>query len=592
MDSKLALVYGSDEPQLYLKTMGTLIDDQAVEFEGRHAVVFPWQSVRLSYRQLADRSKILAKAMLEMGLSHGDCVGIMAGNCYQYIEVFLGGARIGCPVVVLNNTYSPAELENAVRRSSCKVIFHASSIGSRDLLGHIETLRGKQYPNLALPELRRIVSLDREDFGGSGIKVESYSTFTARGPSVFSDNDALERAEKLVTPEDVVNLQFTSGTTGAPKAAMLTHINLINNAQFVGRAMQLAPSDVICCPPPMFHCFGLVMGFLSSFFHGSSIVFPSDYFHAGKVVEAIMNEDATVLLGVPTMYIAELEVMMKTGQKPRQLRTGLASGSPVSQSLMNQIRSTMGAQKMLIAYGMTETSPVSFITSLEDTDEKGTTTVGRVFPHTAAKVIDTQGKIVRRGQRGELCTSGFVLQKGYWRNEEKTSEVMRRDENGVLWMHTGDEAMIDGDGYALITGRIKDLIIRGTFKFFHIPNSIALILTFKTGGENIFPREIEERLMCHASIFEASVVGIRNERYGEVVGCFLKLSPQSPKPTDQEIKQFITEQLGRHKAPHHIFWIGDAGVGEDFPKTGSGKHQKHMMRDIGNRLVGNVKAKL
>lgn len=342
----------------------------------------------------------------------------------------------------------------------------------------------------------------------------------------------------------------------------------------------------------MFHCFGLVMGFLSSFFHGSSIVFPSDYFHAGKVVEAIMNEDATVLLGVPTMYIAELEVMMKTGQKPRQLRTGLASGSPVSQSLMNQIRSTMGAQKMLIAYGMTETSPVSFITSLEDTDEKGTTTVGRVFPHTAAKVIDTQGKIVRRGQRGELCTSGFVLQKGYWRNEEKTSEVMRRDENGVLWMHTGDEAMIDGDGYALITGRIKDLIIRGTFKFFHIPNSIALILTFKTGGENIFPREIEERLMCHASIFEASVVGIRNERYGEVVGCFLKLSPQSPKPTDQEIKQFITEQLGRHKAPHHIFWIGDAGVGEDFPKTGSGKHQKHMMRDIGNRLVGNVKAKL
>lgn len=245
---------------------------------------------------------------------------------------------------------------------------------------------------------------------------------------------------------------------------MIWSSNLINNAQFVGGAMRLTPEDVICCPPPMFHCFGLVMGFLSSFFYGSSIVFPSDYFHAGKVVDAIVNEDVTVLLGVPTMYMAELEVMRETGQRPRRLRTGLASGSPVSQTLMNQLRETMGVDKMLIAYGMTETSPVSFITSLEDSDEKRTTTVGRVFPHTGAKIIDQNGKIVPRGQRGELCTSGFVLQKGYWKNEEKTREVMRTDENGVLWMHTGDEAMIDADGYAHITGRIKDLIIRGKLR--------------------------------------------------------------------------------------------------------------------------------
>lgn len=227
--------------------------------------------------------------------------------------------------------------------------------------------------------------------------------------------------------------------------------------------MQLTPEDVICCPPPMFHCFGLVLGFLSSFFYGSSIVFPSDYFDVAKVVDAIIDEDATVLLGVPTMYVAELEVMAKTGQRPRRLRTGLASGSAVSQNLMNQLREIMGVEKMLIAYGMTETSPVSFITSLDDSDEKGTTTVGRVIPHTAAKVIDEKGNTLARGQQGELCTSGFVLQKGYWKNEEKTKEVMRRDENGVLWMHTGDEAMIDSDGYAHITGRIKDLIIRGTF---------------------------------------------------------------------------------------------------------------------------------
>ncbi|KAF9250418.1 hypothetical protein DTO027I6_4047 [Penicillium roqueforti] len=572
MDSNLALVYGPTEPQLCLKTMGALIEDQAAQFGDRPAVVFPWQSVRLSYRQLADRSKALAGEMLEMGLHHGDCVGILAGNCYQYVEVFLAGARIGCPVVVLNNTYTPAELENAVLRSSCKVVFHATSIGSRDLTGHIRILQGTQYPNPALPDLRRIISLGLGEFRTGAIEVQLYDTVTSNSPSVSINNATLEHAERQVTPQDVVNLQFTSGTTGSPKAAMLTHTNLINNAQFVGRAMQLTPEDVICCPPPMFHCFGLVLGFLSSFFYGSSIVFPSDYFDVAKVVDAIIDEDATVLLGVPTMYVAELEVMAKTGQRPRRLRTGLASGSAVSQNLMNQLREIMGVEKMLIAYGMTETSPVSFITSLDDSDEKGTTTVGRVIPHTAAKVIDEKGNTLARGQRGELCTSGFVLQKGYWKNEEKTKEVMRRDENGVLWMHTGDEAMIDSDGYAHITGRIKDLIIRG--------------------GENIFPREIEERLMSHASVSEASVVGIKDERYGEVVGCFLKASVQFQRPSIQELQQFVGERLGRHKAPKHVFWLGEKGVGDDFPKTGSGKHQKHMMRDIGNRLVGMFKAKL
>lgn len=225
--------------------------------------------------------------------------------------------------------------------------------------------------------------------------------------------------------------------------------------------MRLTPEDVVCCPPPLFHCFGLVLGFLASYTHGSSIVFPSDFFDVKKVVDAIMSEDATVLLGVPTMYVAELEVMAKTGQRPRRLRTGLASGSAVSQGLMNQLREKMGVQKMLIAYGMTETSPVTFITALEDPDEKGTTTVGRVVPHTAAKVVDKDGRLLEKGERGELCTSGFALQKGYWRNEGKTREAMRRDENGVLWMHTGDEAMLDGEGYAHITGRIKDIIIRG-----------------------------------------------------------------------------------------------------------------------------------
>lgn len=235
--------------------------------------------------------------------------------------------------------------------------------------------------------------------------------------------------------------------------------------------MHLTPSDVICCPPPLFHCFGLVLGFLASFTHGSSIVFPSDFFDVNRVVDTILTEDPTVLLGVPTMYVSVLEAMTKTCQRPRRLRTGLASGSAVSQSLMNELREMMGVEKMLIAYGMTETSPVTFITTLEDSDEKGTTTVGRVVPHTAAKVVDKKGKILRRGERGELCTSGFALQKGYWKNEEKTREAMRRDEAGILWMHTGDEALLDRDGYAHITGRIKDLIIRG-----NLPSDLSFFM--------------------------------------------------------------------------------------------------------------------
>ncbi|CEJ56598.1 hypothetical protein PMG11_02800 [Penicillium brasilianum] len=574
MDPKLAIVHGPKEPALWSKTLGNFIDEQATSFGEQPCVIFPWQSVRLSYSQLADHSKVLAKAMLEMGLRHGDCIGIMAGNCYQYIEVFLGGARIGCPVVVLNNTYTHSELQNAVRRSACKLVFIASSIGTRDLSGHIKALRGDSSLNSALPELRRVVYLGNGAPEQGGVEIQSYNTFTSNGHSVFMNDHVLKRAEIRVVPEDVLNLQFTSGTTGSPKAAMLTHNNLINDARFVGDAMALTSEDVICCPPPLFHCFGLVLGFLASFTHGSSIVFPSDFFDARLVVDAMVKEDATVLLGVPTMYVSELEVIAKTGQRPRRLRTGLASGSAVSQGLMNQLRAKMGVEKMLIAYGMTETSPVTFITALSDSDEKGTMTVGRVVPHTAAKVIGKDGKILRRGERGELCTSGFALQKGYLGNEEKTREVMRRGEDGVLWMHTGDEALLDEDGYAQITGRLKDMIIRG--------------------GENIFPREIEERIMVHAAISEASVVGIRDERYGEVVGCFLKGVEGSPRISDLEVKQWVGQQMGRHKTPQHIFWIGATGVGDDFPKTGSGKHQKHILRDIGNRLVGQktVKAKL
>ena len=318
------------------------------------------------------------------------------------------------------------------------------------------------------------------------------------------------------------------------------------------------------------------MGFLASFVHGSSIVFPSSQFDPELALDAVVNQRATALLGVPTMFIAILKANERKRYVIDTLRTGVAAGSAVPAALMDELNERMGVKAMLIAYGMTETSPVTFITSLDDPQEIRASSLGQVMPHTGAKIISNDGKekLLKRGEAGELCTSGYALQKGYWRNAEMTKEVMKVDEEGTVWMHTGDECKIQEDGFCVITGRIKDIIIRG--------------------GENIFPIEIEERLIAHPAISEASVVGLKDDRYGEVVACFLRSSGHSIRPDAEALRLWVREKLARHKAPKHVFWIGDLGVGDDFPKTGSGKHQKHFLRDIGNVLVQNSspKAKL
>ncbi|KAK1731951.1 4-coumarate-CoA ligase [Colletotrichum acutatum] len=561
-DASLSLVQGPTSPSLILKPLGSLIEEQSKKYGDRPAVIVPWQSTRLSYRELADRSKVIAKAILEVGLHHGDRVGIIAGNCYQYIELFLGAARIGCPYVVFNNTYSPDELKNAVLASGCKLLLMSPQIGTKSLSPHLESLLS--LDKVQSP-LKQIVYLQKFEQAPQGSMLESYSFFFNRGQSIFMNDSVLRRAARKVRPSDTLNLQFTSGTTGRPKAATLTHINLVNDAQFVGDAMRLTEADVVCCPPPLFHCFGLIMGFLASFCHGSSIVFPSDNFNAEATLSAVLKEKATALLGVPSMFLAELEALQQSGSPINTLRTGLIAGSPVPAALMTDIREKMHVEGILIAYGMTETSPVTFITSLEDAHEKRNASVGKALPHTAAKVVDAQGAIVPRGTRGELCTSGFALQKGYWKDQEKTKEVMKVDNNGVVWMHTGDEGLIDTDGYAYITGRIKDLIIRG--------------------GENISPTEIEDRLLSHPAISEACVVGLQDKRYGEVVASFLQTANGTLKLTDSEVKAWVTEKLGRHKAPEHVFWIGHPDVGTSLPKTGSGKYQKHLIRDLGDTLL-------
>ncbi|KAH6662416.1 hypothetical protein F5X68DRAFT_144984, partial [Plectosphaerella plurivora] len=382
---------------------------------------------------------------------------------------------------------------------------------------------------------------------------------------------------------DILNLQFTSGTTGAPKAAALTHSNLINNARCNAAAMRLTGEDVVCSPPPLFHYFGLVMGFLASYCSGSAIVFPSEVFDAKATLDAVVREKATALLGVPTMFIAELEVLESKKHVITTLRTGLAAGSPVAPHLMAGIKKNMGVKGMLIAYGMTETSPVTFITSLEDTEDRMFTTIGKVLPHTGAKIIGSHGEILPIGQKGELCTSGPALQRGYYNDEEKTQEVMRFDENGVRWMHTGDEAFIDAEGYAHITGRIKDIIIRGKFRFDALGDS----------GENISPAEIEDCLLKHPMVREACVVGLHDKRLGEVVTVFLRgAGDNTPRPSDDQIRQWVSQYLGRVKQPKHIFWLGDSDVGQDLPRTGNGKYQKHLIRAKGDLLLKRRGARL
>ncbi|KAH8896860.1 4-coumarate-CoA ligase [Thozetella sp. PMI_491] len=560
---ELSLVQGPSSPPLWTKTLGEVVAEQEARFGNRVALIIPWQNVRLTYRDLAHRSKAAAKAMLDAGLRHGDCVGIFAGNCHQYLELFLATARIGCPYVVLNNTYSPEELLSAVVRSDCKLLFVASAIGSRSLSHHVEKLVST---SLSRPGARMV------QFGNASLLpsdqpdiYQSYASFLARGSSGHATDAALDRAEQLVRSDDILNLQFTSGTTGLPKAAKLTHSNLINNGRFVGQAMHLTEEDIVCCPCPLFHCFGLVMGFLASFVHGSSIIFPSAGFNATATLDAIVQEKATVLLGVPTMFVAELEELEQVPRQLKTIRAALAGGSSVPPALLERLRSKMSIGKTLTAYGMTETSPVTFITSLEDTDDKMLNTFGRAFPHTGLKIIDGSGNIVPRGVRGEICTSGFALQKGYWKDEVRTCEVMKRDEHGIIWMHTGDEGFLDDEDYGHITGRIKDLIIRG--------------------GENLSPSEIENRLLRHSAIAEACVVGATDHKYGEVVAAFLKPATNGHQLSDQEIRSWVLQELGRVKVPEHVFWLDGKEAGEDLPKTGSGKFQKHLIRAIANKLV-------
>ncbi|KAK4495535.1 hypothetical protein PRZ48_013867 [Zasmidium cellare] len=528
-----AILQGSTTTPPSQTTIGPLLRQLVSHHGPKPALRVPWQNRTSTYTALDLASQTVARALINSGAAAGDHIGILAGNRHEYLEIFLGAARIGCAVVCLSCAYTVAEAENALRGS----VFVAGTIGNRDMgpaIEHVERLIHDKES-----ELKEVVVI-----GDESAQQTTYAQFLERASSSPISDTELRLLEDAVESTSPVLLQFTSGTTGNPKVSVLTSSGILNNGQYVGDRMQLTPNDTIVCPPPLFHTFGIVVGFLASMTHGSSFVLPSDIFNAEAAVKATISCHGTALLGVPTMFLAELEWMKKHDQWPSTLRTGIIGGSIVSQSIMKRIKTEMGLGWMLIAYGTTETSPISFLCSSKDNAEQRHGSVGRVLPNTAAKVVDPSGKTMQVGERGEICVSGHGLQKCYYRNPAKTEETMRKDEDGVEWFRTGDE-----------------------------------------GGENIYPAEIEEGLVSHSGVSEACVVGVKDEYYGEVVVAFLKGFANVPRPSDQELALLIKTRLARHKVPRHILWVGDADVVEDYPKTSSGKHQKHVLSTIAQGVI-------
>ncbi|RYN71812.1 putative acyl-CoA synthetase [Alternaria alternata] len=551
----LSIVAGPLDPPLLQLTLSQLLRKQVDCYPENEAVVIPWTGARWTYQQLWDESSLLARALLKEGVRPRDRIGIMSGNCEKYIALFFACARVGGICVTLNNTYTATEMEYALKHTKCRVLFTTPTIARFD---NGPLLHKLSQPDVAstLPDLKTVCLIR-----GQHDSFISYSSLIEEAQ--YIPEHILDIFDGIISPYDVANLQFTSGSTGNPKAAMLTHHNLINNSRFIGDRMDLTPNDTLCCPPPLFHCFGLTLGLLACLTHGAKIVFPAESFDPVACMRAIDAERCTALHGVPAMMESIMDVPRPEGWTS-DLRTGIVAGSPVPKWLMERMVNELNMSDFTSSYGLTEASPTVFNAHTNDSLHARLTTVGTVLPHARVKIVDHQDRIVPIGVRGELCVAGYQVCRGYWENAEKTAELIVRDEYGEPWLHTGDEAVLDVDGYCTITGRFKDIIIRG--------------------GENIYPLEIEERLVAHPSITRAIVVGVSHPRYVEVPAAFLLHEPNTDKPDLAEVQAWVRKVLGRHKAPVHIFWLGE-DCDAEVPLTGSGKIKKFVLRDVAEDLL-------
>jgi fatty-acyl-CoA synthase len=533
--TNLSYVSGTGVEPLLYKTVGVLLERAAAKWGEREALIVRHQNIRWTYRQLDEAADRLAAGLLQLGLVPGDRIGIWAPNRYEWVVTQFATAKAGLILVTINPAYRTSELEYALNKVGCKALVLAPSFKTSDYAGMLEQIRPK------LPLLRAAILTDETPRPGFVV----YKDVAASGTA--ADGDRVRELRSQLQPEDAINIQFTSGTTGLPKGATLSHHNVVNNGYFVAQRMTFSENDRLCIPVPLYHCFGMVMGVLGCVAHGAAMIFPAEAFEPKSVLEALEAERCTALYGVPTMFIAELEHPEFKRYDLRQLRTGVMAGAPCPVEVMKRVISDMNMKEVTIAYGMTETSPVSFQSSRDDSLERRVSTVGVIHPHLEVKIVDPDGRVTPRGARGELLTRGYSVMQGYWGDEDKTRQAI--DPQG--WMHTGDLATLDDAGYCNIVGRVKDLIIRG--------------------GENISPREVEEFLYRHPQVQDVQVFGVPDSRYGEVVCAWIKLKA-GERCDAGAIRLFCREQIAHFKVPQHIRFV------DQFPMTVTGKIQKYLMR--------------
>ena len=548
-------VVGPAAPALSEQTVGRLLDAVVARFGERPGLVMRETGVRLTWGEFAAEVDRLAAGLHRLGLAKGERIGIWSPNRLEWLLTQYATARLGLILVNVNPAYRLAELEYALNKVECKAIVSAPAFKTSQYLQMLQTLA----PELAhcapgelraakLPHLRLVIRMGEE-----------------RSPGMLNFGDVLAMADEAsrarvraidagLDCREPINIQFTSGTTGSPKGATLTHHNVVNNARFVAGGMRLTEADRLCIPVPLYHCFGMVMSSLACVATGATMVFPSEGFDPLPTMQAVSEERCTALHGVPTMFIAQLDHPRFGEFDFTSLRTGIMAGSPCPIEVMKRVNAQMHMTEVQIAYGMTETSPVSFQSAADDPLERRVSTVGRIQPHLEVKIVDADGRIVPVGEKGELCTRGYSVMLGYWNDDARTVEAVRDG-----WMHTGDLATIDAEGYCNIVGRVKDMVIRG--------------------GENVYPREIEEFLFRHPKVQQVQVFGVPDVRYGEELCAWIVLKPGEAM-SEQDVKDFCRDQIAHYKVPRYVRFV------DELPMTVTGKAQKFIMRQKMVEVLG------
>ena len=537
LDPALSHTRGETEPPLIEQTIGDNLDATVARFGDREALVDVMQGRRWTYTELQRDVDLLARALLAVGVRTGDRVGIWAPNCSEWTLVQYATAKMGAILVNINPAYRAHELQYVLGQAGISTLVAAESFRSSDYRGMVEEVREE------VPGLERVVYIGTSD----------WDDLLARAGEVSAQE--LARVQGGLSNTDAINIQYTSGTTGFPKGATLSHRNILNNGYFVGELCDYTEADRVCIPVPFYHCFGMVMGNLACTTHGACMVIPAPGFDPAATLRATQDEKVTSLYGVPTMFIAEWNLPSFADFDLSTVRTGIMAGSPCPAELMKKLIAA-GIEEMTICYGMTETSPVSTQNRTDDTFEQKVGTVGRVGPHLEIKIVDPlTGETVPRGRAGEFMTKGYSVMLGYWEQPDKTAEAI---EDG--WMHTGDIGVMHDDGYVEITGRIKDMVIRG--------------------GENVYPREIEEFLYTHPDILDAQVIGVPDEKYGEELCAWIRMKEGATPITAESLREFCSGQLAHYKIPRYVEIV------EEFPMTVTGKIRKVEMREVTAKRLG------